>query len=323
MVTGGGGFLGAALVRQLIQMGYQVHGFSRKSYPELIDLGATWSTGDIRDADAVAQACRHVDVVFHTAALAGVWGDRATYFGINTRGTENVIAGCRAHQVQKLVYTSSPSVTFDGGDQNGVDESVGYPNKFLAHYPHSKAFAEQAVLAANNQQLSTCSLRPHLIWGPDDPHLIPRIVDRARRGRLRRIGNGQNLVDICYVDNAASAHCRAAAELFGEAKCAGKAYFISQGEPVNCWDWIDDVLTIAGEEKLSKSISYRSAYFVGGILESIYSVLRRKAEPPMTRFVASQLATSHYFDVTAAKRDFGYEAEVTTADGMSRLAESL
>jgi len=286
-------------------------------------LGATWAKGDLRDANEIRDACQNVDVVFHTAALAGVWGDWDTYFQINTQGTQNVIDACRANGIGKLVYTSSPSVTFDGGDQEGVDESVRYPTKFLAHYPHSKALAEQLVLAANDDQLSTCSLRPHLIWGPGDPHLVPRIIDRARSGRLRRVGNGRNLVDISYVDNAADAHRLAADELFGEAKCAGKAYFISQGEPVNCWVWIDEVLKLAGEPPLHKSISYRSAYAIGGVLEAVYKLLRRREEPPMTRFVASQLATSHYFDLSAATRDFGFAARVSTAEGMRRLADSL
>lgn len=323
MVTGGGGFLGAALVRQLLESGYEVHGFSRNAYSDMISLGATWTTGDLRDSDAVRRACQGVDVVFHTAALAGVWGSWDTYHGINTQGTQNVIDACRAEGTKKLVYTSSPSVTFDGGDQEGVDEGVNYPSKFLAHYPHSKALAEQAVLAANGIELVTCALRPHLIWGPGDPHLIPRIIDRARSGRLRRVGDGSNLVDICYVDNAADAHRLAADELFGEAKCAGKAYFISQGEPVNCWDWIDEVLTLAGEEKLQKSISYRSAYAIGAVLESIYKLLRRTNEPPMTRFVASQLATSHYFNLSAAKNDFAYEPRVSTEVGMQRIAKEL
>lgn len=320
LVTGGGGFLGAVLVRQLLEKGYAVRGFSRNRYPALEERGATWSVGDLRNRDDVQAACEGMDTVFHTAALPGVWGSWETYHGINTLGTQHVLNACRRQGVQRLVYTSSPSVTFDGGDQEGVDESVGYPTKFLAHYPHSKALAEQLVLAANDDNLATCALRPHLIWGPGDPHLIPRIIDRARSGRLRRVGNGENLVDICYVDNAADAHRQAATELTGEAKCAGKAYFISQGEPVNCWQWIDEVLELAGEPPLEKSVSYRAAYTLGGLLEFVYRVTGRASEPPMTRFVAAQLATSHYFDISAAQRDFGYQARVSTEEGMRRLA---
>jgi nucleoside-diphosphate-sugar epimerase len=321
LVTGGGGFLGATLVRQLLAEGYEVRGFSRRRYPDLERLGATWVSGDLREANRVSEACRDVDVVFHTAAFAGVWGSWKTYHGINVEGTRHVIQGCQRHSVRHLVYTSSPSVTFDGGDQEGVDESAPYPRKFLAHYPHSKAIAEQEVLAANNEGegLRTCALRPHLIWGPDDPHLIPRLVDRARRGRLRKIGDGKNLVDICYVDNAAEAHRLAAADLFDKGRAAGRAYFISQGEPVCCWDWINEVLQLAGQSPVNRSISYRAAYAIGAVLEGVYACLRRKNEPPMTRFVAAQLATSHFFDITAAKRDFGYRVSISTAEGMDRL----
>ncbi len=319
MVTGGGGFLGATLVRQLLAHGHEVRGFSRQRYPDLERLGATWVTGDLRDSSRVADACQGIDVVFHTAALAGVWGSWKTYFEINAQGTQNVIDGCHRHHVGHLVYTSSPSVTFAGGDQQGVDESAPYPRKFLANYPRSKAIAEQKILAANDENLRTCALRPHLIWGPDDPHLIPRLIERARRGRLRRIGDGQNLIDICYVDNGAEAHCLAADDLFAQGRSAGKAYFISQGEPVRCWDWIDEVLEMAGEPPLERSISYRAAYAIGAVLEGVYWGLRRGDEPPMTRFVAAQLATSHFFDITAAKRDFAYTPTVSTDEGMDRL----
>ena len=146
------------------------------------------------DRQAVQAAVSGVEVVYHTAAVPGVWGAWELFHSVNVRGTENVIAACRACGVRKLVFTSSPSVTFDGTDQCGVDESAPYPQRWLCHYPHTKALAEQAVLAANDgRDLLTCALRPHLIWGPRDPHLVPRLIDRARRGRLRQVGDGNNL----------------------------------------------------------------------------------------------------------------------------------
>ncbi len=324
LVTGAGGFLGQYVAEQLVGRGDRVRAFSRRNYPELGAAGIECVTGDLRDANAVADACRGVDIVYHVAGVAGIWGPWEHYYGINTVGTENVIRGCRQHDVRRLVYTSSPSVTFDGGDQNGIDESAPYPDQWLCHYPHTKALAEQAVLAANgNDGLSTCALRPHLIWGPRDQHLIPRLLDRARRGKLVRVGDGQNLVDMIYVENAAAAHLLAGDLLQPGHPSAGRAYFISQAEPVNCWEWIDQILQTAGLPPVRRSISFNAAWRIGAMMEAAYRVLRIRREPRMTRFLAAQLAKSHYFDTSRAAADLGFEPQISTAEGMTRLADAL
>jgi nucleoside-diphosphate-sugar epimerase len=323
LVTGAGGFLGRYLVEQLLARGDRVRAFGRGSYPDLVTSGAEVVSGDVRDAQAVRAACRGMDVVFHAAGVAGIWGPWEHYYGINTLGTRHVIEGCRAAGVPRLVYTSSPSVTFDGTDQRGIDESAPYPTRWLCHYPHTKALAEQEVLAANGRNgLLTCALRPHLIWGPRDRHLIPRLIARARSGKLRRVGDGKNRIDMVYVENAAEAHLQAA-DVLSASPVAGRAYFISQGEPVNCWQWIDEVLALAGLPPVRKSISARTAWRIGAALEAMHSVLRMQSEPRMTRFLAAQLATSHYFDIGRARRDFGYAPRISTAEGMRRLAEEL
>jgi nucleoside-diphosphate-sugar epimerase len=320
LVTGAGGFLGRYIAEQLVERGDRVRSFSRGQYPELSALGIETVSGDLRDADAVAKACSDVDVVFHTAAVAGIWGSWEHFYDINTRGTRNVVAGCHRHGISKLIYTSSPSVTFDGTDQRGVDESAPYPDRWLCHYPHSKALAEQQVLAANDTSgLSSCVLRPHLIWGPRDQHLIPRLLDRARQGKLRKVGDGTNLIDMVYVENAAEAHLQAADALHSGSAVAGQAYFVSQGEPVNCWDWINEILGLAGLPRLARSISYRAAWQVGHLFEITHRVLGLHTEPRMTRFLAAQLATSHYFDISKARHHFGYEPRISTEDGMRRL----
>ncbi|MEQ8789089.1 MAG: NAD-dependent epimerase/dehydratase family protein [Pirellulaceae bacterium] len=324
LVTGAGGFLGKYIVEQLAARGDRVRTFARGAYPALEALGAETIRGDVRDAAAVARACEGVDVVFHTAAVAGIAHDWDHFHGINTEGTRHVVAGCVKHGVGRLVFSSSPSVTFDGGDQCGVDESAPYPERWLCHYQHTKALAEQHVLEASGREgLLTCSLRPHLIWGPRDHHLIPRLLDRARRGRLRRVGDGTNLVDMIYVENAAEAHLLAADALTEGSPVCGRAYFLSQGEPVNCWQWIDEILALVDLPPIRKSISLRAAWGLGATLEGVYRLLRRRGEPPMTRFLAAQLATSHYFDIGRAREDFGYEPRVSTVEGMERLGAWL
>jgi len=226
--------------------------------------------------------------------------------------------------VRRLVFTSSPSVTFDGSDQCGVDESVPYPPRWLCHYPHTKALAEQAVLASNGcRGLLTCALRPHLIWGPRDPHLVPRLIDRARRGRLRQVGDGTNLIDMVYVENAAHAHLLAADALTDNSPAAGRAYFISQGEPVRCWDWINAILALSGLPPVRRRMSAAAARRVGAVLEATYRLLRIGREPAMTRFLAAQLASSHYFNIDGARRDLHYQPLVSTEEGMRRLGEWL
>jgi len=324
LVTGAGGFLGLYLVEQLLARGDRVRTLCRGQYAELDALDVETVRADLCDREAVVAACREIDVVFHVAAVAGLGGPWRHYYQINTLGTQHIVEGCRRHGVGRLVFTSSPSVTFDGTDQCGVDESVPYPEAWLSHYPHSKALAEQHVLAANGVDgLLTCSLRPHLIWGPRDRHLIPRLLQRARSGRLRRVGDGTNLVDMIYVENAAEAHLLAADALKPDSPVAGSVYFLSQGEPVNCWRWIDEILGLAGLPPVGKSISLRAAWRVGAVFETLYRLLGRTTDPPMTRFLAAQLATSHYFDITRAREDFDYQATVSTEEGMRRLAAEL
>jgi len=320
LVTGGGGFLGGAIIRLLLDRGETVRSISRGTYPDLEEQGVQCFQGDLADLEAVLAAAEGCDLVFHVAAKAGVWGSYDDYFQANVIGTRNVIAACRAHGIKYLVHTSSPSVTFDGEDEDGVDESIPFATNFLCNYPKTKAQAEWEVLEANRDGLSTVALRPHLIWGPGDNHLVPRILARAKAGKLKLVGKGDNKVDATYIDNAAAAHLAAADALQNGGDCAGKAYFISNGEPIAMRDLLNDILNAAGLPPVAKSVPPGLAYGVGALLEGVYRLLGRADEPMMTRFVARQLATAHWYDIGAARRDLGYAPSVTMAEGMARLA---
>jgi nucleoside-diphosphate-sugar epimerase len=281
-------------------------------------------TGNLRDVKSVISACARIDTVIHVGGVSGVWGGWHRYYESNVLGTENVLRACRQLRVPRLVYTSSPSVTFDGRDQRGIDESAPYARRWLCDYPHSKAIAEQAVLGANgNDGLLTCALRPHLIWGPRDRHLIPRLLERARKGQLRRVGDGKNLIDMTYVENAAAAHLQAADALRPGSPICGRAYFISQGEPVNCWQWIDEILTLVRLPTVTRSISLSLAWNAGAVLEAFHRVFRPKTEPRMTRFLAAQLGRSHYYNIQQARNDFCYTPAISISEGMRRLGEWL
>jgi len=323
LVTGGGGFLGSAIVKALLKRGDSVTTIQRGHYPFLKDLGVETIQGDLTRADDINTAASGCDVIFHVAARAGVWGDYDDYYQANVVATRNVIDACTNNNICYLVYTSTPSVVFDGNDEEGINESAPYAKRYFNNYQKTKAEAEQLVLASNKDNLKTVSLRPHLIWGPNDPHLAPRIINRAKAGRLRLVGKKANKVDSCYIDNAVQAHLLAADCLQSNSGCAGKAYFISNGEPITMSDLINRILAAAMLPPVTKTLNENVAYYLGIVFEKTYSLLNIKQEPIMTRFVARQLSTAHWFDLTAAKRDLGYQPLVSIDEGMKRLKESL
>ncbi|GAC1448117.1 MAG: NAD-dependent epimerase/dehydratase family protein [Isosphaeraceae bacterium] len=319
LVTGGGGFLGGAIARKLVERGDSVRSLARGDYPALQALGIESIRGDLADRQAVNDAVEGSDVVFHVAAKAGIWGPLADYSRVNVEGTRNVIEACRARGVRRLVYTSSPSVIFDGRDMENVDESAPYPSHYQAAYSATKAEAERLVLAANGSELAVVALRPHLIWGPGDNHLVPRIIARARAGRLRKVGRTPKLVDSTYVDNAADAHLLAADRLERGREVAGKVYFLSQGEPRPIWELINQILGAAHLPPVTRTIPSAAAYLAGAVCEGVWTALRLSSEPPMTRFLAEELASAHWFNISAARRDLGYSPRVTIAEGLQRL----
>ena len=330
LVTGAGGFLGKAICERLITAGIEVIGLARGAYPALTQMGVKMIAGDISDAQTVNNAVKGCDAVFHVASKAGVWGDRQSYYRPNVDGCSNVINACISNNVPKLIYTSTPSVTFAGSDESGIDESQPYAASYLNYYGESKAKAEQLVVAANGKalaskrHLSTVSLRPHLIWGPNDPHLVPRVIERAKAKRLKLLGSEDKLVDTIYVDNAAYAHILAALALFDDKpSCAGKCYFLSNDEPITMAAMLNKILASAQLPPVTKRVPAGLAYGVGVLLETVYGLLGKQQEPIMTRFVAKQLSTSHYFDISAAKRDLNYQPLVSIDEGMLRLSSWL
>lgn len=323
-VTGAGGFLGKAICRWLRYADIDVVGFARGDYPELSAMGVTMIKGDLSDQQCLFDAMSGCDVVFHVASKAGVWGDKQSYFQPNVEGTENIINACVAHNIDRLIYTSTPSVTFSGKDENGIDESSPYADQFLNFYGLSKALAEQKVLNSNHPSLKTIALRPHLIWGPGDRHLVPRVLERAKAGKLKLVGKTDKLVDTIYIDNAVYGHLLAAVELAqDEPKCAGKAYFLSNDEPIFMAEMLNKILACQDLPAVTKRVPASIAYAVGSLLEWGYLALRKQDEPIMTRFVAKQLSTAHYFDISAAKQDFGYAALISIDQGMAELKTAL
>lgn len=332
-ITGASGFIGGKLAERLLADGRRVCVLARRPLPHLEALGAEVIPGDLDDREALRRGCAGAGTVFHVAGRVGVWGPAADFVRVNVHGTFNVVFACREAGVPRLVYTSSPSVVYTGKDLAGVDESAPLCTAAPCAYPTSKAAAEKIVAGANGPALTTVSLRPHLVWGPGDRNVVPRVLALAKKGRLSIIGSGRNKVDVTHITNVVDAHLLAESALqtcnligykgSDRAGVGGKAYFITNGEPVILWDWINQLLRGVGAPEITKRVSLNTAYATGGVLETLWRLLPLKGEPPMTRFVAKEMATDHWFDISAARRDLGYAPRVTMAAGTAELIGHL
>jgi len=308
----------------MLRQGRSVRCYSRREIPALTAAGAEVILGELDDTVALKAACAGVGTVFHVAGRVGVWGPSAEFFKVNVEGTRSVVAACKAAGVPHFVYTSSPSVVFNGAHLTGVDESEPLCTDAPCAYPTSKAAAERVVTASNSDKLRTVSLRPHLVWGPGDRNVVPRCLALAKAGRLRIVGKGNNRVDLTHIENVVDAHLLAEAALMQpDPAAAGRAYFITNDDPVLLWDFINELCEAAGVSPVRKHISLGAAYAVGAVLEFAWTLLRRKNDPPMTRFVAKELATDHFFSIEAARCDLGYQPRVTMAEGIRELAPIL
>jgi len=315
VVIGGGGFLGKALCKALRARGDEVISISRGNYPELEALGVSCLQHDISKPLLDCESLESADVVFHTAAKVSMWGKYYDFYRINVIGTQNIIAACKKFGIKHLVYTSSPSVIADGSNLIAVNESYPYPKKHIACYPQTKMLAEQSVL--QERELYTLALRPHLIWGPNDTNLVPTILDKARKKKLVRLGSGNNLVDITFIEDCVAAHLCAAQALRDNPACRGKAYFISQGEPIKLWAWIDDILERHNLSKVTRSVPYKAVYTLAAWQEFL-AKLKIMKEPIFTRFLISEMVTDHYFDISAAKNELGFCPKWSIAEAMDK-----
>jgi len=325
LVTGGGGFVGSALCRRLQALGHDVTSLGRRPHPALAaegirtvvcDLSQPTATGDL--AGHLAGHLAGVECVFHTAAHVKMWGPREAFVRGNITATENVIAACRAAGVANLVFTSSPSVVATDHHLRNIDESAAYPARYRAIYPETKAIAERAVLSAHGPTLRTISLRPHLIFGPGDTNLVPTILKRARAGRLVQVGDGTNLVDLTFIDDCVTAHLLAAAALDDRPGVGGRPFFISQGTPVPLWAWIGRVLTLHGLPPIRRRVSATTARLLATVAETAWQLCRLTSDPPLTRFLAEEMSTDHYFDIGAARRELGYAPSCSVWEATER-----
>ncbi len=320
LITGAGGFLGSYIAKKLsLNSNYEIYSFSRSHYPKLKELGVIERTGDLKNYFDIKKALVGMDAVIHTASMVGMWGRYEDFFQTNVEGTENILKAMKELGIKKLVYTSTPSVAFGNQSLCGVDESTPYPENYLSYYAKTKSIAEKMVLNANSSELSTVALRPHLIFGPGDLNLVPRVIEAQKKGRLKIVGDGENLVDVTYVENAADAHIMALEKLTPNHPIAGKAYFLGQG-PIKLWDFTNKILIRSGLPPVTKKMPLKKAYTIGYFIELVLKTLRiYNVHPPMTRFVSLQLGTSHYFSHKNLEHDLGFKPAISIEEGIEKL----
>ena len=320
LVTGAGGFLGGRVAALLAADGRKVRVLWRPKSEKRPPDGYDVAYGDLFDEASIDAAVRGADSIVHCAARSGVWGPLSEYVETNTMGTARIIAAARRHGVKLLVHTSTPSVVHSGSSLAGVDESAPYSLETRQPYAYSKMLAERMVLAADSPGFRTAALRPHLIWGPGDPHLLPRLSDRSRRGRLLLFSGGPWIVDATYIDNAAEAHVLALRRLEAGAMAGGQAFFIAQGEPGDLNVLINKLLAAIGAPEARRRMSPKLGLAAATLVEGFWRLARKTGEPPITVFAARQMSTSHWYDLTKARKLLGFSPKVSTAEGLARLA---
>ena len=322
LVTGGGGFIGRRLVAFLRARGDAVTVVGRRAYPDLERLGAACAAADICDSPALGRAMAGCDVVYHLAAKVGTWGDRREFDRVNVDGVCSALDAARAAGVPRFIHASTPSVVGYSRDVENGGQDLPYASRSGSVYADSKAAGERMVLAANGPGLATVALRPHLVIGPGDLLTVQKFIDRAKAGRLRIIGEDRNRIDLTYVDNAAWAFVDAEAALVDHrSPCAGRAYFISNAEPVLIWPFMNGLLRDLGLPEVRKRVPEPLVYSAGAICEAVWRLLRLSGEPPATRFLVRALARSHWYDMGPAARDLGYRPRVSMAEARERIVE--
>jgi nucleoside-diphosphate-sugar epimerase len=325
LVTGGGGFIGRHLANALADRGDRVTALDLCGEPWRPEVAMVHV--DLRDPVATAHAIAGHDLVFHAASLVHTKASRAQdVWAVNLGGTEHVLNACRAAKVAKLVYVSSASVVYEGQDIRAGDESLPYAVSSQATYADSKIAAERLVLASSNSQLATCAVRPHVVFGPGDTRLLPAILQRARSGTLRfRVGSGAHRSDFTWIGNLTDALLAAGDRLGPDSPLAGQAYFVTNGEPMGFFDFVDRVLVQLDLPTPKRRIPYAVAYGVAAAAEA-WDTLRGgtlNAEDGMSRFAIRYLCTDHWFRIDKARRDLGYEPAVSIDQGIALTVAGL
>ena len=326
LVTGASSLIGHHVVKLLKQRGDEVTVLQRSpanlaSVREvLFDLSVASNASAESVNPTLLSALQGQQAVIHLAAKVGVAGRWEAYQAINIEGTRQLINAALQCEVPGFVHISSPSVAHAGKSLVGAPAGVAEPDHVRGHYARSKAMGEQIALAANGDVMKVVSLRPHLVWGPGDRQLVQRIIDRAKAKRLLLVGSGQAFIDTTYIDNAAGA---IVAGVDNIERAAGQALVISNGQPRTVSEIIKRILQAGSLPTTRRHIPAPVAITAGSLIEKIWDAMDKQDDPPMTRFLAEQLATAHWFDQRKTRQLLGWSPSVGIEEGFERLARSL
>lgn len=324
VVTGGGGFVGRHLVAALHARGDRVRTLDLR-FPE--GLPGEHVRCDITDPAAVREAIAGADVVFHNASAVHTKQSHVDVVRkVNVDGTRHVIEACRAHGIGRMVYVSSGSVVYEGRDIENGDESMPYPTTTQAPYADTKIEAEKLVLASNDAGLATVALRPHVVFGPHDTRFLPAVLKHAKAGRLKvQVGRGTWLSDYTYVENLVDALLLAGERLAPGAEISGKAYFVTNGEPMPFWDFVSRVLERMSLPPIRGKVPHQLVYAIAALKEGFEALRGGEVSPEdgLTRFAIRYMCTHHYFSIERARRELGYEPRVSVAEGIERTCQHL
>ncbi|MFM8875817.1 MAG: NAD-dependent epimerase/dehydratase family protein [Anaerolineae bacterium] len=317
LITGATGFLGGALARRLHGMGWDVTALGRNSVKlnELEDAGMRPLRSDVTKIEELLSAFNGQDIVFHCAAFPSPWGGFEKFYQANVIGTRNVVQACLQNNVKRLVYVSTPSIYFDYDSHIGVKENNPLPQP-ISNYAHTKLLAEEEIDKGFAQGLAVISIRPRALFGEGDTVIFPRLIPRLRSGRLPILGDGENIVDLTYIQNVVDALLLCAES---PASTLGKKYNISNGEPVKIWKLVERICDELGYAHPKRKISYKTANAAAGVLEFIYSLIPYSPEPPLTRLSVSMMANSTTLDISAARKELGYQPKVSVEEGVQRF----
>jgi nucleoside-diphosphate-sugar epimerase len=315
LVTGASGFLGQATAAAVRDAGHEVRSFQRRpsGVPGVQDVAGTMT-----DDAAIARAVDGVEAVVHLAAKVSLAGDPADFARVNIEGTRSLLQAARAAGVGRFVFVSSPSVAHTGSSLVGADAGPAEPSRARGDYARTKAAAELLALDADAPDFAVVAVRPHLVWGPGDTQLVGRIVERARAGRLPLLDSGAALIDTLYVDNAATAMV-AALERVTDDGVHGNAYVVTNGEPRPVADLLAGICTASGVRPPQWHVPAAVARAAGSVVEAVWRVRPGEDEPPMTRFLAEQLSTAHWFDQRRTRSDLRWTPSVSIDQGLERL----
>jgi len=316
LVTGASGFLGQATAAAVRDAGHEVRTFQRR--PSGVS-GVQDVAGTMTDDAAIARAVDGVEAVVHLAAKVSLAGDPADFARVNVEGTRSLLGAARAAGVGRFVFVSSPSVAHTGSSLVGADAGPAEPSRARGDYARTKAAAELLALGADAPDFAVVAVRPHLVWGPGDTQLVGRIVERARAGRLPLLDSGAALIDTLYVDNAATAMV-AALERVTDDGVHGNAYVVTNGEPRPVADLLAGICTASGVRPPQWHVPAAVARAAGSVVEAVWRVRPGEDEPPMTRFLAEQLSTAHWFDQRRTRQELGWTPSVSIDEGLERLA---